>query len=109
MARILMKRLLLSGFAAAAFLSLPTIASAEMLPCAAHDQLVSLLARQYKEVPEAVGVTQDGILLEVFVSEERSWTVLLTTATGVSCIAASGENWEREQPQPRTGSERRAF
>lgn len=88
---------------AAAFMLLPSIAGAEMLPCASHDQLVSLLARQYRETPEAVGVTQDGILLEVFVSEQRSWTVLLTTATGVSCIAASGENWEREPRKPAAG------
>jgi hypothetical protein len=98
MARILMKWLL-----AAALLLLPTIAGAEMLPCAAHDDLVSLLAKHYKETPEAVGITRDGTLLEVFVSEQRSWTVLLTTATGVSCIAASGENWERERRKPEAG------
>ncbi|MBK1868769.1 hypothetical protein [Taklimakanibacter albus] len=99
MARILMKWLLV----AAAFLFLSSIAKAEMLPCASHDDLVSLLAKQYKETPEAIGITQDGTLLEVFVSEQRSWTVLLTTATGVSCIAASGENWERERRKPEAG------
>lgn len=99
MARILSRRPLVSGLAAA-LLFLPTLAGAQILPCASHDQLVSLLAQQYKETPEALGVTQDGILLEVFVSEQRSWTVLLTTATGVSCIAASGENWERERRKP---------
>lgn len=99
MARFLMKWPLM----AAAFMVLPAIAGAEILPCAPHDQLVSLLAQQYKETPEAVGVTQDGILLEVFVSEQRSWTVLLTTVTGISCVAASGENWEREPRKPAAG------
>lgn len=102
MARILSKMPVVSGLAAA-LIVLPTIAGAEMLPCASHDQIVTMLARDYKEAPEALGITQDGMLLEVFVSDSRSWTVLLTTAAGVSCIAASGENWEREHRKPQAG------
>lgn len=93
---------LVSGLAAA-LIVLPTTAGAEMLPCASRDQIVSLLAEDYQEAPEAMGITQDGMLLEVFVSDSRSWTVLLTTTTGVSCIAASGENWERQKRKPQAG------
>lgn len=102
MARILSKQNIVSGLAAA-LIFLPMAARAEMLPCAPRDEIVTILAQQFKEAPEAMGVTQDGVLLEVFVSDEQSWTVLLTTATGISCIAASGENWERQHRKPQAG------
>ncbi|TMJ38121.1 MAG: hypothetical protein E6G89_12830 [Alphaproteobacteria bacterium] len=85
----------MSGIVAALLILLPTIAAAQ-LPCAARDEIVSEITQHFKEAPEATGVTPQGMLLEVFVSEARSWTILLTTPQGVSCIVAVGENWERE-------------
>ena len=84
-----------SGIVAALLILLPTIAAAQ-LPCAARDEIVSEITQHFKEAPEATGVTPQGMLLEVFVSEARSWTILLTTPQGVSCIVAVGENWEWE-------------
>jgi hypothetical protein len=101
MARYL-RRLSLSGLAAALLLLFPTIAEAQFA-CGAHDEIVNELAQRFKEVPEANGVTPDGMLLEVFVSEARSWTILVTSPKGISCLAASGENWEREFRKPETG------
>jgi len=92
----------LSGFAAAFLILLPTIAAAQ-LPCAARDEIVGEITQRFKEVPEATGVTPQGMLLEVFVSETRSWTILITTSQGLACIAAVGENWEREFRKPGVG------
>src|SRR5437868_5418225 len=102
MARILSKQNIVSGLAGV-LIFFPTVAGAAMLPCAPRDQIVTLLVEQLKEAPEAMGITHDGVLLEIFVSDEQSWTVLLTTATGISCIAASGENWERQPRKPQAG------
>src|SRR5688572_11040528 len=95
-------QLRLSGLAAALFLIFPTIAEAQV-PCAARDEIVSQITQRFKETPEANGITPDGMLLEVFVSEARSWTILLTTPQGIACIAATGENWERQSRKPEAG------
>jgi hypothetical protein len=102
MARFSFGRHGLSGLIAALPILLPTIAAAE-LPCAARDEIVDEITQRFKEVPEATGVTPQGMLLEVFVSETRSWTVLITTPQGVACIAAVGENWERQFRKPEVG------
>ncbi|WP_162918667.1 hypothetical protein [Taklimakanibacter deserti] len=96
------RRLRLSGLAAALLLLFPTVAAAQFA-CAAHDDIVNELTQRFKEAPEANGLTPDGMLLEVFVSEARSWTILVTSPKGISCLAASGENWEREFRKPETG------
>ncbi len=92
----------LSGLAAALAMFIPVIAAAQM-PCASRDEIVTQLTQRFKEAPEANGLTPDGVLLEVFVSERRSWTILLTTPQGIACIAATGENWEREPRKPEAG------
>lgn len=90
------------GLAAALLTLFPTIAEAQ-LACAARDDVVNELAQRFKEAPEANGITPDGMLIEVFVSEARSWTILITSPQGISCLAASGENWEREFRKPEIG------
>lgn len=102
MALILFGRHGLSGIVAALLILLPTIAAAQ-LPCAARDEIVREITQHFKETPEATGVTPQGMLVEVFVSKARSWTILLTTPQGMSCIAAVGENWEREFRKPEVG------
>ncbi|WP_119387834.1 hypothetical protein [Taklimakanibacter lacteus] len=92
----------LSGFAAALTILFPMIAQAQ-LPCAPREEIITQLVERYEEAPEANGVTAQGLLLEVFVSEGRSWTIILTTPQGLSCVAAVGENWEREFRKPEVG------
>jgi hypothetical protein len=98
----LFRRLSLSGSIAALVLFVPLIARAQ-LPCAPRAEIITEVTQRFKEMPEAHGVTPQGLLLEVFVSETRSFTVLLTTPQGLSCIAAVGENWEREFRKPEVG------
>jgi hypothetical protein len=86
----------------AALVLFPTITQAQ-LPCAPRDEIVTQITQRFKERPEANGITPQGLLLEVFVSETRSFTVLLTTPQGLSCVAAVGENWEREVRKPEVG------
>lgn len=102
MTRISPRRHGLSGLAAALMMVFPLVAEAQ-LACAPRDDIVSQLTQRFKETPEANGITPDGMLLEVFVSEAQSWTILITSPKGVSCIAATGESWERQSRKPEVG------
>lgn len=96
------RRHCVSGLVAALILFIPAFAQAQ-LPCAPRAEIVTQISERFKETPEASGVTPQGLLLEIFVSESRSFTVLLTTPQGLSCVAAVGENWEREFRKPEVG------
>ena len=38
-------------------------------------------------------------VLELYVSEAGTWTVVQTRPNGLSCIMAAGDNWQSMQPQ----------
>ncbi len=61
--------------------------------CAAYDDLAALLDKRYGEHPVNWGLSSNGDLVEVFVSDRGSWTVVVTNALGFSCIRAAGEAW----------------
>ena len=61
--------------------------------CAERAAIVAKLVG-YHEEPEAIGLNNDGTLLEVFVSPQGTWTVLVSSPQGQSCIAAIGEAWQ---------------
>lgn len=65
--------------------------------CAKRDQVVARLQEQYKENLTAGGLNASAgktTLVEVWASEETgTFTVMLTTAHGLSCIVATGTDW----------------
>ncbi len=81
-------------------------ASAQGAPaaCGARDGLLSQLARKYGEVPVAIGVTggvAGGALVELLTDKDGlTWTLILTTPQGLSCLIASGEGWRPLAPAP---------
>jgi hypothetical protein len=62
--------------------------------CGPREQLVKLLADQYKEDPVGMGLSQPGQVLEVFASSNGSWTMVMTLPDGKACMIAAGDNWE---------------
>jgi hypothetical protein len=62
--------------------------------CGPREQLVKLLADQYKEDPVGMGLSQPGQVLEVFASSNGSWTMVMTMPDGKACMIAAGDNWE---------------
>ena len=62
--------------------------------CAEHARVVGHLAARYSEIPMARGLTQTGYVLEVLVSENGSWTMILTKPSGLSCLVNAGQDWE---------------
>jgi hypothetical protein len=73
----------------------PTHSQAMMqVPCAKRDELLKLLGTKYAEKLANTGVTAAGQLVEVFVSDKGTWTVVSSQPSGLSCILAAGSAWE---------------
>ena len=63
--------------------------------CASHEAVSNQLEQRYAEVPIAMGLENNGKLVQVFASADGvSWTLVLTQPDGTSCIAASGRYWQ---------------
>lgn len=75
-----------------AALSLSPPASAEF--CGAYGEVAALLTQTYKEQRMSRGVTLNGQLLEIYVAETGSWTVVMASPQGRACVISAGEGWE---------------
>lgn len=73
-------------------------ATAQQLACGKRDDMVKSLYSQYREQPRAIGLASQTAVIEVFTSKTGSWTILLTSTDGASCIVSAGENWEDIPP-----------
>ncbi len=68
--------------------------------CAPRKTALKNLASQFNEAPVQIGLTNAGAIVEVTTSEDGdSWSIILTTPQGISCIIAAGEHWEQVQPK----------
>ena len=84
----------LTAFAAASALWLSTQTANAQQVCTPRDKAVSQLEKQFDEQVAGRGLAENGKrMLEVFVSEKGSWTLLASDARGRSCVMASGESW----------------
>lgn len=65
--------------------------------CNERDDVLNLLSSKYSEGRVAFGVTNNGGLVEVLKSgpnaKSDTWTIIITTSKGVSCLVAAGEGW----------------
>ncbi len=64
------------------------------IQCGAHKRMTEVLASKYSEAPKAIGTVNQKRFMEVYVSKAGSWTILVTSADGNSCIVAAGQDWE---------------
>jgi hypothetical protein len=56
--------------------------------------VVQALAEKIAEEPRALGITDNGAVLELFTGGEGdTWTIMLTLPNGKSKIVATGEHW----------------
>lgn len=63
--------------------------------CTDRNEVLSQLSNQYSEAPVAMGVANNGGVVEILSSQAgTSWTIILTMPNGVTCMIAAGENWE---------------
>jgi hypothetical protein len=62
--------------------------------CANRTEMVKSLADKFKENPTAVGQIDGSAVIEVFVSEKGSWTILATGTDGKSCVISAGDGFQ---------------
>lgn len=64
--------------------------------CGTYDDIAHHLDRDYQENLIATGVSKDGQkMVEVLTSEDgATWTILVSSPDGTSCIVAFGKNWK---------------
>lgn len=62
--------------------------------CDQRDSVLKVLQQKYKEAPVALGVTHNGGLVEVLsTGNGTTWSIIVTTPQGMSCLVAAGEGW----------------
>ncbi len=62
--------------------------------CETRKKIVEQLAQKYQETSVAIGLGNDGKLVEVLSnSNGGTWTIIVTSPKGVSCLVAAGEAW----------------
>ena len=90
-----MKRMSLMALAAVLLTAGPGAAQS-LQNCAKRELVLSRLTEGYGESRQAIGLGANNTMVETFASDETgSWTIIVTTASGVSCIVASGQAYEQ--------------
>ncbi|HMB77729.1 MAG TPA: hypothetical protein VKN76_15130 [Kiloniellaceae bacterium] len=63
--------------------------------CNNRDKIIDWLGAKYKEALVATGVSDKGALVEVLTARDgTTWTILLTSPNGTSCIVETGQAWQ---------------
>lgn len=79
----------------ALFIAASTYAAhAQYAFCAEHGNLVAELGEKLQEKQLGFGTIGQVAVMEIFVAESGTWTIVITDVTGRSCIVAAGDNWE---------------
>ena len=72
------------------------VAADDTMQCGRRSSVVLALADRYGEAREAIGLASNGAVIEVFASADgATWTITATMASGMTCLVASGEHYER--------------
>lgn len=63
--------------------------------CTNRTDIIRHLTSTYHETPVAVGLSDNGSLMEVLASKDgKTWTLLFSLPTGISCLMATGQDWQ---------------
>ncbi len=102
------KQIAIRVFAVVTFafvLLLHTAATVKAQPvCMPHDDFRVELQRNFSEAPVAIGIANNGALIELYAKRDKSsWTLIMTRPGGLSCVLVAGEEWndlrKREEEQ----------
>jgi hypothetical protein len=99
-------RIATAAFRAAFFVSavaaLSSISAAALAGnCARRENVVAALAKHHGEIPVVRAIVDQIKILEIFTSKGgKTWSVVVTRADGLSCLMASGQNWQAVPARP---------
>ena len=89
--------------AVAAFFVVPAQTAPQ---CNTRDYVLGLLSDKYTESVIALGLANNGNLVEVLATGDgATWSIIITTPQGMSCLVAAGEGWQAlkaDRDEPRT-------
>lgn len=75
-------------------------ATASEIVCGSRDAILNSLSREYAEAPQALGLANNGSVIELLTTQDgKTWTILMSKPDGNSCVIAAGEAWENIPPQ----------
>jgi len=85
------------GLIAAASIVLFCFPAMAQQSCGLRDEIVTKLQSDFQERRKAVAVGTDGSLLEFFVSDAGSWSVIRRTpGSTLACLVAGGQYWSED-------------
>ncbi|MEQ9642777.1 MAG: hypothetical protein RIM84_22325 [Alphaproteobacteria bacterium] len=93
-----MVRTLLTTALGLGMLSLVSPAAAQSI-CGERGDFIKHLEKRHQEQPTSMGLASNGKMIEVLTSDNGTWTIIVTTADGTSCVVAAGEAWQTMMPQ----------
>ncbi len=62
--------------------------------CGNRADFIDELDRTHSERPQAIGLSVDGKVIELLVSSTGSWSILVSYPSRMTCLVATGDNWE---------------
>jgi hypothetical protein len=62
--------------------------------CGQRADILSQLAERYSETRQSIGIAANNTVVETFASASGSWSIIVTMASGESCLIASGQYFE---------------
>ncbi len=67
-----------------------------------HEEAVAWLDERYGEQVTGRGLADEGrVMFEIFTGPKGTWTLLVSTPEGPSCIIADGFDWQQLTPRPK--------
>ena len=85
------------GSLSLAMLSQPAGAQPQRL-CGGRAAILERLDKSYDEKAQAIGLSADGGVVEIFASPSGSWTVLITYPNRPTCLVMAGQGFENLAP-----------
>ncbi len=89
----MLRNLIVSTLAAFVFVFSVTSANAQAV-CGERAKFIETLAKQHQEAPTSIGMTSNGQIIEVLTSAKGTWSILITSPQGKTCLVATGDAWE---------------
>ena len=62
--------------------------------CGDRTQILERLEQRHSETRQALGLSSDGGVIEVLVSPQGGWTILMTYPDKPTCVLAVGQAWQ---------------
>lgn len=93
--------LIAAALAIFAWVTAPVRANASVRFCAEHNQMSDKLSAKYHEQRSGMGLVGSSGMVELFTSENGTWTIVVTQVDGTSCIVAAGNSWSEYNRRPK--------